>query len=55
MKKFFTDITWPKLVLLLVVILILTNIVAPDTAQWIITPIVELSRSAIQAVRELGG
>lgn len=55
MKKFFTDITWPKLVLLIVVILIVTNIVAPDTAQFIITPIVELTRAAIQAARDLGG
>jgi hypothetical protein len=55
MKNFFTDITWPKLVLLLVVILILTNIIAPGTAQWIITPIIELTRAAIQAARDLGG
>lgn len=53
--KFFDNITWQKLVLLLVVILIIVRIVAPDVAQWIITPIVELTRSAIQAMRDLGG
>lgn len=49
------NVTWPKVVLLIVVILIVTRIVAPDTAQWIITPIVDLSRAAIQAIRDFGG
>jgi hypothetical protein len=53
--KFFDKISWPKLVLLLVVILIVTRVVAPDAAQWILSPIVELARAGIQAVRDLGG
>lgn len=47
--------TWPKVVVILVVVLIVTRIVAPDAAQWIITPIIELSGAAIQAVRDFGG
>ena len=48
------NVTWPKVVLLLVVILIVTRMVAPDTAQWILTPIVELTRAAVNALRTLG-
>ena len=37
--KWLNNITWQKLVLLLVVILIVTKITVPDVADWILTPI----------------
>ncbi len=56
MGQFWTNVKgWQKLVLLLVVILIVTSIVSPTTAQWILDPIMELARAGIQLIREIGG
>ena len=46
---------WQKLVLLLVVILIVTSIASPTTAQWILDPIMELARAGLQLARDIGG
>ena len=55
MKKYFEEFNLYKLILLLVVALIVVRLVHPPTAEWILTPIVELTRAAIQAMRDLGG
>jgi hypothetical protein len=53
---FWTNVKgWQKLVLLLVVILIVTSIASPSTAEWILAPIMELARTGLQLVREIGG
>lgn len=54
MKNFFTDITWQKLVLLLVVILILTRLLAPDVAEWALEGIRTMTNSVMDAL-DLGG
>ncbi len=54
MKNFFTDITWQKLVLLLVVILILTRLFAPDVAEWALEGIRSMTQSVMNAL-DLGG
>jgi len=56
MAQFWSNVKgWQKLVVILVVILIVTSIVSPTTAQWILDPIMELARAGIQLAREIGG
>lgn len=49
--KFFDNVTWPKVVLLVIVIMIVTRALLPDVADWIMIPI----RDLIQAARDFGG
>ena len=55
--KFFANMKgWQKLVVFLVVLLIVVRIAHPPTAEWILAPIMELSRAAIDIARNtLGG
>ncbi len=50
MRKFFENFTVTKLFLVLVVLLIVTYMISPDTAEWILTPImavVEMARDFV--------
>ena len=50
MKKFFENFTVTKLFLVLVVLLIVTYMISPETAEWILTPImvvVEMARDFV--------
>lgn len=49
------NVTWPKAVLLGVVILIVTRMVAPDVAAWILAPIVNLTSAAFEMLRTTMG
>ena len=48
--KWLENITWQKLVLLLVVILILTRIRAPDVAQWALDGIRSMTNAVLDAL-----
>lgn len=54
MSKFFDNITWQKLVLILVVILIATRIFRPDVAEWALEGIRGMTNSVMNAL-DLGG
>ena len=50
------NVTWPKAVLIGGIVLIVTRLVAPDTAAWILAPIVDLTRIVVDAFRNtIGG
>ena len=56
MAQFWSNVKgWQKLVGFLVVVLIITSIVSPPTAEWILAPIMELARAGIQLARDIGG
>lgn len=53
------DVNWPKVVLLgvptLIVILIVTRLVAPETAEWILAWLMNLTTSGVDVVRNIFG
>ncbi len=53
--KWFGNFNVYGLIVTVIVLMIVTRLVAPDTAQWVMSPIVELTRAAIQALRDFGG
>ena len=51
MTAWLNEWTWPKVVFFGAFLLIVTRIVAPEAAAWVLDPVVNLSRAAFAAIQ----